>query len=394
MLNLFPYDGDRLRAQLSTLRRDFHAHPEIGFAEHWTSAFVRRRMEAAGIPVRAMAGTGLLATLEGGKPGPTILMRAELDALPIHEVSDVPYRSQIDGVMHACGHDAHMAIAMTVAERLAEIADEQRGTIKFVFQPAEEIAGGAKQMVEEGVLEDPRVDRALALHIWQPIPVGKVGVASGPFWAAVDDLTFIVHGKSGHGAMPHQTVDAVVIAAQIVTALQTVVSRTRSPFAPAVLTIGSIHGGTAWNIIADRVEMRGTLRTFDPILRERLLDQLTRIAQGIAASMEATCEVEDRYGAPPVVNDPDLAVLTRDAILPVMGDEHVIVSEPSAGGDDFAYFAQGNPGSLFVVGSANPPRGLDKGHHNSSFDIDEACLPIAAASLDAVLRRFTDPRAV
>jgi len=190
--------------------------------------------------------------------------------------------------------------------------------------------------------------------------------------------------------MPHQTVDAVIIAAQIVTALQTVVSRTRSPFAPAVLTIGSIQGGTAWNIIADRVEMRGTLRTFDPTLRERLLDRLTSIAQGIAASMEASCEVEDRYGAPPVVNDPDLAVLTRDAILPVMGEEQVIVSEPSAGGDDFAYFAQSSPGCLFVVGSSNPLRGLDKAHHHPSFDIDETCLPIAAASLEAVLRRFAD----
>jgi amidohydrolase len=185
-------------------------------------------------------------------------------------------------------------------------------------------------------------------------------------------------------------VDAVVIAAQIVTALQTVVSRTRSPFAPAVLTIGSIHGGTAWNIIADRVEMRGTLRTFDPAVRDRLLDRLTTVAQGIAASMEGSCEVHDRYGAPPVVNDPDLAILTRDAVRPVTGDEHLVVSDPSAGGDDFAYFAQSGPGCLFVVGSANPARGLDKGHHNSAFDIDEASLPIAAASLDAVLRRFTE----
>jgi amidohydrolase len=389
-LKLHPYDTDELKQRLVGLRRELHAHPEVGFTERWTSAFVRRRMEATGMPVREMAETGLLATLQGGKPGPTILMRAELDALPIQESSDATYRSQIDGAMHACGHDAHMAIAITVAERLAAIKDELRGTIKFVFQPAEEIAGGARKMVEEGALEDPPVDRSVALHVWQDIPVGQVGVASGPFWAAVDDLTFTIHGKSGHGAMPHQTVDAVIIAAQIVTALQTVVSRTRSPFAPAVLTIGSIQGGTAWNIIADRVEMRGTLRTFDPNVRERLLDRLTSIAQGIAASMEASCDVEDRYGAPPVVNDPDLAVLTRDAILPVMGEEQVIVSEPSAGGDDFAYFAQSSPGCLFVVGSSNPLRGLDKAHHHPSFDIDETCLPIAAASLEAVLRRFAD----
>src|SRR5438067_4231039 len=283
-----------------------------------------------------------------------------------------------------------MAIELTVAERMAEIRDDLRGTIKFAFQPAEEIAGGAKQMVDEGALENPAVDRAVALHVWQDTPVGKVGVASGPFWAAVDDLTFTVHGKSGHGAMPHQTIDAIVVSAQIITALQTVVSRTRSPFAPAVVTVGSIQGGTTWNVIADRVVMRGTLRTFDPAVRERLLDRLTQIAQGVAASMEASCDVEDRFGAPPVVNDPDLATLTRDAILTVMDEENVIVSEPSAGGDDFAYFAQTSPGCLFVVGSSNAQRGLDKGHHHPSFDIDESCLPIAAASLDAVLRRFTE----
>ena len=390
MPNLAPYDSDRLREQLVAIRRELHAHPEIGFTERWTSDFVRRRLERAGLPVRGMAETGLLATLQGDKPGPTVLVRAELDALPIEEDSPAEYRSQNAGAMHACGHDAHMAIALTVAERLAEVRDELRGTIKFAFQPAEEIAGGAKQMVEQGALEDPPVDRSLALHVWQDIPVGLVGVASGPFWAAVDDLSFVVHGKSGHGAMPHQTVDAIVVAAQIITALQTVVSRTRSPFAPAVLTIGAIQGGTTWNIIADRVEMRGTLRTFDPAVRDRLLNRLTEIAKGIAISMEATCDVADRYGAPPVVNDPDLAILTRDAILPVLGDENVIVSEPSAGGDDFAYFAQSNPGCLFVVGSSNPARGLDKGHHHPSFDIDERSLPIAAASLDAVLRRFAE----
>lgn len=388
MPDLHPYDSEPARSGLVAARRHLHQHPEIGFQEHRTSATVAERMRAAGIEVRGMAGTGLLAVLKGGKPGPTMLVRAELDALPIQETSTVAYRSQNEGAMHACGHDAHMAIAMAVAERFAEEWADLRGTIKFAFQPAEEIAGGAKQMIEEGALEGPRVDAAVALHVWQDLPVGTVGVASGPFWAAVDDLSLTVHGKSGHGAMPHQAVDAIVVAAQVVTALQTVVSRTRSPFAPAVLTIGSIQGGTAWNIIADRVEMRGTLRTFDPEIRERLLTRLTEVAQGVAHSMEASCDVEDRYGAPPVVNDPALAGLVRDAVLPVMGEERVVVSDPSTGGDDFAYFAQGTPGCLFLIGSSNPARGLDKGHHNSAFDIDEDCLPIGAASLDAVLRRY------
>jgi len=388
MPSLTPYDEDPARNELVALRRELHRHPEVGFAERRTSAYVRERMAAAGLEIRQMATTGLLVTLRGGKPGPTTLVRAELDALPIHETSSVPYRSQNDGVMHACGHDAHMAIAIVVAERLAAMREDLRGTIKFAFQPAEEIAGGAKQMIEEGALENPTVDRSIALHVWQDLPVGIVGVASGACWAAVDDLTFTVRGRSGHGAMPHQAIDAIVVAAQIVTALQTVVSRTRSPFAPAVLTIGSIQGGTARNIIADRVEMRGTLRTFDAAVRERLLGQLTRIARGIAESMEASCEVEDRYGAPPVVNDPEMADLVRDAVVPVIGEEHVLVADPAAWGDDFAYFAQSTPGCLFDVGSANAARGLDKGHHNSAFDIDEGCLPIAAASLEATLRRI------
>jgi len=388
MPSLTPYDEDPARNELVALRRELHRHPEVGFAERRTSAYVRERMAAAGLEIRQLATTGLLATLRGGKPGPTTLVRAELDALPIHETSSVPYRSQNDGVMHACGHDAHMAIAIVVAERLAAMREDLRGTIKFAFQPAEEIAGGAKQMIEEGALENPTVDRSIALHVWQDLPVGIVGVASGACWAAVDDLTFTVRGRSGHGAMPHQAIDAIVVAAQIVTALQTVVSRTRSPFAPAVLTIGSIQGGTARNIIADRVEMRGTLRTFDAAVRERLLGQLTRIARGIAESMEASCEVEDRYGAPPVVNDPEMADLVRDAVVPVIGEEHVLVADPAAWGDDFAYFAQSTPGCLFDVGSANAARGLDKGHHNSAFDIDEGCLPIAAASLEATLRRI------
>jgi amidohydrolase len=386
LTGLAPYDEPTHQQALVTLRRELHRHPEVGFTERWTSNLIQQRMGDLGLEVRATAGTGLVATLRGGRPGPTVLVRAELDALPIQEASEATYRSEHAGAMHACGHDAHMAVATTVARRLAELRDELAGTVKFAFQPAEEIAGGAKQMVEEGALEAPSVDAVLALHVWQDLPVGTIGVAGGPIWAAVDDLTFTVYGRSGHGAMPHQTVDAIVIASQIVNALQTIVSRTRSPFAPAVLTIGSIHGGTAWNIIADRVEMRGTLRTFDPTVRDRLLGRITAIAKGIAESMEATCDVEDRYGAPPVVNNEALVEVVRAATIPLVGAERVVTNVHSAGGDDFSYFAQDKPGCMFLVGSSNAARGLDKPHHHPSFDIDEACLPIAAASLDAVIR--------
>ncbi len=388
MAQLGPYDGRDVRDQLVAMRRDLHQHPELGFAEVRTSGVIRDRLGNAGLEIRELAGTGLIATVRGDRPGPTVLVRAELDALPIQETSSVPYRSTQDGVMHACGHDAHCAIATTVALRLAEERDSLRGTVKFAFQPSEEIAQGAKRMVSDGALENPRVDAAVALHVWQPMLVGNVGVSAGPIWAAVDDLTLTVHGALGHGAMPHQGIDAIVVSAQVITALQTVITRTRPPLDPAVLTIGSIQGGTTWNIIADHVSMRGTLRTFSPVVRDRLLSQIYQVASGVAESMGASCEVQALYSAPAVVNDAELAGLIREALIPVAGDEHVLPSELSLVGDDFAHFIQDIPGCLFHVGSSNPARGLDHGHHDSGFDVDEECLPIGAASLDAVLRSY------
>jgi amidohydrolase len=343
-------------------------------------------MQAAGLEVRELAGTGLVATLTGAHPGPTVLVRAEMDALPIEETNDVAYRSTHPGVSHACGHDAHCAIATTVAQRFAEERDQLRGTLKFAFQPAEETASGALRMVQEGALEAPRVDAALSAHVWQPMPVGVVGVAAGPIWAGVDHLDFVVHGAPGHGAMPHQGIDAIVISAQLVTALQTVVSRTRSPLEPAVFSLGTIHGGTTWNIIADRVEMNGTLRTFDPGTRERLLHRINAIAHGVAESFGGSCDVHDDYSSPPVVNDQGISEIGRAAFTEVVGEANVVPSDLSLVGDDFAHFIQEVPGCLFHIGSANPAKGLDHGHHDSAFDIDEDCLPIAAASLDAYLR--------
>jgi len=314
------------------------------------------------------------------------MIRAEMDALPITEASEVPYRSRNLGVMHACGHDAHSAVAAAVAARLAEEQSELRGTVKFGFQPAEEVASGAARMITDGALEGPRVDAVVSLHVWQSLPVGTVAVARGTLWAAVDDLTFTVHGASGHGALPHEGRDAIVAAAHIVTALQTAITRFRPPLSPAVLTIGSIQGGTTWNIIADRVEMRGTLRTFDPIIREQLLERIRGIASGIAEALGASCDMTDVYCAPPVVNHDGLSEIVRTALAATVGDEQVRVAEPALVGDDFAHFAQQVPGCLFQVGSSNADKGFDHGHHDSRFDIDEDCLPIAAASLEAVIR--------
>ncbi len=314
------------------------------------------------------------------------MIRAEMDALPITEASEVPYQSRNLGVMHACGHDAHCAVAAAVAARLVEQREELQGTVKFGFQPAEEIASGAARMIADGALHEPRVDAVVSLHVWQPLPVGTVAVASGTLWAAVDDLTFTVHGASGHGALPHEGRDAIVAAAHIVTALQTAITRSRPPLSPAVLTIGSIQGGTTWNIIADRVDMRGTLRTFDPLIRERLLERIRSIASGVAEALGARCEMADQYCAPPVVNHDGLSQIVLSALVSTVGDEQVKSAEPALVGDDFAHFAQQVPGCLFQVGSANAAKGLDHGHHDSRFDIDEDCLPIAAGSLEAVIR--------
>lgn len=385
-MDLAPYDSDAAREALVGLRRDFHQHPEIGFAEHRTSGVIRDELAAAGLEVRQLAGTGLVALLRGDHPGPTVLVRAELDALPIAETTGAAYASLNPEASHACGHDAHCAIATTVARRFAEERSSLHGNLKFAFQPAEEVAAGALRMVTEGALEAPRVDAALSVHVWQPLPVGRVGVAAGPIWAAVDHLKFTVTGAPGHGAMPHQGIDAIVIAAQLVTALQTVVSRTRPPLAPAVFSLGTIQGGTTWNIIADRVEMTGTLRTFDPAIRTRLLDRINAIAHGVASSFGGACVVEDDYSSPPVVNDAGLADIARSAFAPVVGEANVVPSDLSLVGDDFAQFIQEIPGCLFHVGSSNPARGLDHGHHDSAFDIDEDCLSIAAATMDAYIR--------
>lgn len=386
MPNLGPYNAGSPLEHLVAVRRDLHQHPEIGFAELRTSAAIRDQMLAAGLQVRELAGTGLIATLRGDFPGPTILVRAEMDALPIQETTAVAYQSTNPGVSHACGHDAHCAVAATVAQRFAEERADLHGTLKFAFQPAEEIAAGAARMVEEGALEAPRVDAALSVHVWQPMPVGLVGVAAGPIWAGVDHLDFVVHGAPGHGAMPDQGIDAIVIAAQLVTALQTVVSRTRPPLAPAVFSLGTIQGGTTWNIIADRVEMHGTLRTFDATIRERLLVRINAIAHGVAQSFGGSCDVHDEYSSPPVVNDEGLSDIGRAAFSSVVGEQNVVPSDLSLVGDDFAHFIQEVPGCLFHIGSSNSAKGLDRGHHDSAFDIDEDCMPIAAASLDAYIR--------
>ena len=386
MINSLP-EAQALQEELVSLRRDLHAQPELGFQERRTARLVAEYMRAAGLEVReGLADTGVLGTLQGAQPGRTILLRFDMDALPVTEETGAPYASQNPGVMHACAHDGHVAIGLTLAKLLARHVGDLHGGVVFAFQPAEEGQGGAERMIADGALE-PKPDLALVLHLWNPLPLGRVAISPGPVMAAADLVRITVRGRGGHGAFPHQTVDPIVAAAQIVTALQTVVSRNVDPLATAVLTIGTIHGGTAFNIIADEVELTGTVRTFATAVREQVLPRLVAIAQGTAAALGATAEVAIKPISPAVVNDAAATSLVHAAAAAILGEANVLDAYQTMGSEDAALFLQAVPGCYFFLGSANAARGLDAPHHSPRFDFDEAALPLGVALLaEAVVR--------
>ena len=370
------------REETVSLRRDLHAHPETAFREERTSRLVAQRLGDLGLEVSTGAAeTGVTAVIHGAAPGPTLMLRADMDALPIQETSDRPYASQAPGVMHACGHDGHTAALVTVAAILAERRHSLRGQVLLVFQPAEENMGGARLMIEQGVMADPPVDRVLGFHLWNGLPVGQVGVKPGPIFAAVDEIELVVKGSGGHGAMPHQTVDPIPIAAQVVSALQLLVSREKHYAQGAVLTIGRIQGGIAFNIIASEVEMRGTLRTFDEGVRNMFLARIPEVMAGICAAFNGTFEFRHLQGCPAVDNDPEVADFVRRVAAEVVGEANLPVVVPSTVGDDMALFQLEAPGCYFLVGSSNADAGLAAPHHSSEFDFDEDALLIAAETL-------------
>ena len=374
---------------LQTHRRELHAVPELGFKENDTATYLIERLDALSVDrlQTGVAGTGIVADIKGGRPGHTVMVRADMDGLPITEAGDLPFRSSRRGVMHACGHDVHMAVALEVARALAAHRNQLPGMVRFVFQPAEEIAGGAKPMIEAGVLSG--IDRVVGLHVWAGLPTGQVSVRSGAMMASADGFTLVVRGQGGHGAMPDLTVDAVVIAAQIVTALQTLVSRETSPRAPVVVTLGSIHGGSAFNIIAGEVVIQGTLRTFDARLRERLLQRVAELAGGIATAMRGACEFHLESAAPPVVNDAAVAGLVADAAKDLLGTEAVVPFEPLMVGEDVAYFLDARPGCFFLLGGA--PDSGPVLHHTAEFRVDERCLAIGYRVMSAAVLRLLEP---
>jgi len=377
---------DELLPGLVADRRYLHEHPELGFQEHNTAKFVAERLQALGVEdIRTGVNqTGVTGLVRGTAAGPNrcVLVRADMDALPILEENDVEYRSQTDGVMHACGHDAHTAILLGLARTLMARRDEFAGTVKLLFQPSEELfPGGAKGMIEEGVLEDPHVDAAFALHMAQHQPLGVITISPGPIMAAPDAFRAVIHGKGGHAAAPHQAVDPIVIGAHIVNALQTVVSRTIDPVGSCVVTVANFNAGEAFNVIPDVATIGGTVRTLTPEIRDRAEERVRTIVEGVTASLGGTVEFEYTRGYPATVNDPAAAALVAAAATKVVGADKVVSPPPSMGGEDFAYFLLERPGAMFQVGSKNEERGLVWGHHHPRFDIDEDSLAIGLETM-------------
>jgi amidohydrolase len=376
-------DIDEIVPDMVALRRDFHEHPELAFEEVRTSGIVAGRLRALGLEVQTgIAQTGVVGTLKGGKAGAkTLAIRADMDALPIHELNEIDYRSTVAGKMHACGHDGHTTVLLAVANLLSQRREELNGNVKFVFQPAEEVIGGAEPMLKAGALEG--VDNIIGLHLFSTYPLGRVGVRSGTTFASADKFVLRVHGKGGHGAMPESAVDPIIVAAHITTALQTLISRETSPFSPAVITVARIEAGSAFNIIPEVAELQGSLRTYSEEHRAKMVRRITELAQGIASAMNASCEVDIFDGCPPCVNDPVMTDAVRRAAEGTVGADAVDSGAEimTTGSDDMAYFLQAVPGCYFIVGAANPDKGARYPHHHPRFNVDEDSMPIAAEVL-------------
>lgn len=370
---------DELMPGLVADRRHLHENPELGFQEFKTAEFVRQRLEQLGVEdIRTgIGGTGVTGLVKGTAAGAgrNILVRADMDALPIHEENDVEYASKVDGVMHACGHDGHTAILMGLARLLTDRKDQFSGTVKLCFQPAEELPpGGAQAMIKEGVMNDPPIEAVFGLHMANETPVGQILVNSGPIMAAADGYTIIVQGQGGHGASPHETVDPVVVGAHIVVALQTVVSRNTDPMDSAVISNCVFQSGDAFNVIPDTALLKGTVRTFKPETRDLMEERITEIAKSTAEALGATAKVEYTRGYPATVNDEAMTELARESAIAAVGEENVSERPPAMGAEDMSYFQNEAPGSYFFVGSRNEEKGLKWGHHHPKFDIDEESL--------------------
>jgi len=379
---------EKIKNELVNIRKHFHKYPELSFKEVKTSQKIAELLREIGLDEveTGIAKTGVVGILRGKGEGKTIALRADIDALPIQEINDVPYKSQNDGVMHACGHDVHITTAVGTAMILSKIRDKFNGNVKFIFQPAEEIFGGAKAMIEEGVLEKPpKVDAIIALHVWDGLDIGTIGTRVGAVMASADRFEIIVSGKGGHGAMPNLTNDPIVASAQMINALQTIVSRSTSPFQPIVLSICKIEGGHAFNIIPTQVRMEGTLRTLDDSVLDDAVKKMKLILKAIADSMGVDHQLNYEAGCPVLINDAGMVELIKKAGSEVLGSEKVVNVEPTMGGEDFTYFARKVPGAMFCLG-------IDKGTaspvHRPNFDVPSEAIGIGTSVLSRAILMY------
>jgi amidohydrolase len=371
------------------LRRDFHRHPEIGFKEVRSAGIIAGELVTLGVEVRTgVAQTGVVGLLKGKRSGPVVLLRFDMDALPVREETDAEYASQNDGVMHACGHDGHMAVGLTVARILSQHRSEFNGIIKLMFQPAEEGLGGAERMIADGVLENPKPEVALAMHVWNEKPVGWMGIVPGPVMAAADTFHIHISGKGGHGASPNFTRDPIVAAAQVVNALQTIVSRNISPLQAAVVTVASIHAGDAFNVIPADAELEGTLRSFEVPVRQHMVDRFGQIVDEVARAMECEASYEIKSITPALVNDLEVTRRVQQVAGKLLPQDELDFHSITMGSEDMAFVQQQIPGCYIFVGSANTGKGLDAPHHSAKFDIDESVLSKAAGLLAASALEF------
>jgi amidohydrolase len=368
-----------IKDEMIRLRRDFHRHPELGLQEERTARVVADYLRNLGLEVfEGIGKTGVVGMLNGRSPGKTVMLRADMDALPIQEINDVEYRSVNDGVMHACGHDGHMAILLGAAAVLSGMRDKLVGRVKFVFQPAEESLGGARYMIADGVLDNPRVDAAFGLHLISLLPMGYIGWKSGPIMASMDPFTITIKGKGGHGALPESGIDAILMSAQVITALQGLVTKEISPTSPVVINVGTIKGGDAPNVIAETVVLEGTVRTLDTLVQQTIPERMERIISGITKSMGGSFELDYQKGYPATINDAAMTEIVKDRAVEMVGEDYVLEVPSAMISEDMSFYLQKVPGSYFYVGAGNLEKGFSQPHHNARFDIDEQALEVGA----------------
>ncbi len=372
------------------IRRQLHQYPELAFEEYDTANLVACELKRLGIgTTQGVAKTGLVGILDKRARGPVVALRADMDALPVAEETDLPFKSKRQGKMHACGHDSHMAMLLGAAKILMQLKEEIRGTVKFLFQPSEEKnPGGAPSMIKDGALSDPEVDAIFGQHITTDLPVGTAGFRPGPTMASADEIYITVLGKGGHGAKPHQAVDPILISAHIITALQAVISRSRNPFEPSVLTIGSIHGGTATNIIPDSVKLMGTFRAMNEKWRSRALDLIKKTAEETSRGLGGKCVVEVSRGYPVLINSQKETDFAIERAGEILGKKGAVIIPPVMGAEDFSYYLQKKPGSFWWMGARNPKIGATASIHSSKFAIDESAMMYGSALLAHITLRY------